>query len=81
MLHGKQVAGVCALLRECVSLLLDVCRLLGLYSIELLLPPTPVLDHLQLVPHLRVDRQGGRFASELKRTLGRVDYGGSNRCR
>ena len=75
LLHVVQVTGVCALLCECLSLLLDECRLLGLCRLELTLTADAVLDDLQLVAHLRVDRGRRGGASELKRTLGRVDHG------
>ena len=81
MLHCIQVTGVCALLRECLSLLLDHCRLLGLRCLELALAADAVLDGLQLVLHLRVGRCNGRWASELERTLGRVDHGHLGRGR
>ena len=69
LLHGIQVAGVCALLRNRISLLLDERSLLGLRGLELLLATQAVLDDLQLICHLRVGRCNGRWASELERTL------------
>jgi hypothetical protein len=69
LLHVIQVAGVRALLRKCLSLLLDECRLLGLRRLELTLAADAVLDDLQLVAHLRVGRSRWGSASELKRTL------------
>ena len=81
LLHCIQVTGVCALLRECLSLLLDHCRLLGLRCLELALTANAVLDGLQLVLHLRVGRCNGRWASELERTLGRIDHGHLGRGR
>ena len=88
LLHVIQVTGVRALLRKCLSLLLDECRLLGLCRLELTLAADAVLDDLQLVAHLRVGRGRRGSASELKRTLGWADRGGgcresqqSGRCR
>jgi hypothetical protein len=74
LLHSIQIAGVCTLLRKCLSLLLDDCLLLGLCLFKLTLAAHPVLDGLQLVRHLHVGRCSGRRASELERTLGWVEH-------